>query len=90
MANRGRPRKDTTSAVQSVDDAAEAQAAAVAESEERMGASRPTPTQRENDLAKIGALDIDEKEDDGSGPDPHNQPLPHPRDAGFKPASNKD
>lgn len=27
---------------------------------------QPTPTQRENDLAKVGALDIDDKEDDGS------------------------
>jgi len=31
--------------------------------------STPTPTQRENDLAKVGALDIDAKEDDGSGPE---------------------
>jgi len=35
----------------------------------RGAASKPTPTQRENDLAKVGALNIDEKEDDGSGPD---------------------
>jgi hypothetical protein len=33
---------------------------------ERMENVQPTPTQRENDLAKVGALDIDEKEDDGS------------------------
>ncbi|MBA3572683.1 MAG: hypothetical protein H0W34_12115 [Pyrinomonadaceae bacterium] len=32
-------------------------------------ARKPTPTQRENDLAKVGALDIDDKEDDGSGPE---------------------
>lgn len=33
----------------------------------RMESSRPTPTQEENDLAKIGVI-VDEKEDDGSGP----------------------
>lgn len=36
------------------------------ETEERMANSRPTPTQEENDLAKVGALDIDNKEEDGS------------------------
>jgi len=35
---------------------------------EKSAASKPTPTQRENDLARVGALDIDSKEDDGSGP----------------------
>jgi hypothetical protein len=30
---------------------------------------RPTPTQRESDLARLGLLDIDAKEDDGSGPE---------------------
>ena len=33
---------------------------------ERANNAQPTPTQRENDLAKVGALDIDDKEDDGS------------------------
>jgi hypothetical protein len=34
---------------------------------ERMENLQPTPTQRENDLAKVGAHDLDvEKEDDGS------------------------
>ena len=32
----------------------------------REASAQPTPTQRENDLAKVGALNIDEKEDDGS------------------------
>jgi hypothetical protein len=32
----------------------------------REAAAKPTPTQAENDLAKVGALNIDEKEDDGS------------------------
>lgn len=34
--------------------------------EERSSYHQPTPTQRENDLARVGALNIDEKEDDGS------------------------
>ena len=38
----------------------------VAEAHERQESSQPTPTQRENDLARVGALDIDAKEDDGS------------------------
>lgn len=32
----------------------------------RSEAARPTPSQAENDLAKVGALDVDSKEDDGS------------------------
>ena len=34
---------------------------------------KPTPTQEENDLAALGAH-VNEKEDDGSGPDPHQPP----------------
>ena len=37
-----------------------------AEYYERKANEQPTPTQRENDLARMGALDIDNKEDDGS------------------------
>jgi len=33
---------------------------------DRQANLQPTPTQAENDLARVGALDIDEKEDDGS------------------------
>lgn len=41
-----------------------------AASAKRMASAKPTPTQRENDLAKVGALThLDEKEDDGSGPE---------------------
>lgn len=36
---------------------------------ERRNKGKPTPTQRESDLAKLGLLDIDSKEDDGSGPE---------------------
>lgn len=47
------------------------QAEIVAEMEERTSGHnvRPTPTQEENDLAKVGALDIDAKEPDGSPPE---------------------
>lgn len=40
-----------------------------AEQYERHEASQPTPTQEENDLARLGALDHDEKEPDGSEPE---------------------
>jgi hypothetical protein len=45
--------------------------AANADAEKRMSgmAGKPTPTQEENDLAKIGALDVDGLEPDGSGPE---------------------
>jgi hypothetical protein len=38
----------------------------VAEFYEREASLQPTPTQAENDLARVGALDHDAKEDDGS------------------------
>src|SRR5215207_2574279 len=58
----------------------EAAAAGVAEREaakqssvdeyyEREANSQPTPTQEENDLAKVGALGLDDKEPDGSEPE---------------------
>ena len=37
------------------------------EAMKRMDSSQPTPTQEENDLAKLGVM-VDEKEPDGSGP----------------------
>ena len=39
---------------------------------ERVSGSQPTPTQAENDRAKLGydsLKELDNKEDDGSGPD---------------------
>ena len=38
-----------------------------AEAVKRMESTQPTPTQEENDLAKLG-IHVDEKEPDGSGP----------------------
>lgn len=37
--------------------------------EEAARVSKPTPTQAENDAARLGTLDIDDKEDDGSPED---------------------
>ena len=39
------------------------------EAEKRMASSKPTPTQEENDRAKLGEK-IESHEDDGSGPEP--------------------
>lgn len=39
----------------------------VAETYERMDKARPTPTQRENDLAKVGVV-VEQKEPDGGEP----------------------
>lgn len=49
-----------------VDERLKAKEKQVQENQERQDALQPTPTQRENDLARVGALNIDEKEDDGS------------------------
>jgi hypothetical protein len=49
-----------------VEDRAAAMEASNREAMKRMDATKPTPTQRENDLAKVGALNIDEKEDHGA------------------------
>jgi len=45
----------------------------IAEYWERMK-GKPTPTQAENDKAALGEMVFD-KEHDGSGPDPNNQPF---------------
>jgi len=39
--------------------------------QERVAKGKPTPTQEENDLARVG-VHVTEHEDDGSGPDPNN------------------
>lgn len=56
--------KETAAA--GVDARLEAKAKQVAENQERHDNLQPTPTQRECDLARVGALDLDNKEDDGS------------------------
>lgn len=55
-----------TAQAKGVDDRLAARDKSVAEYYERMENLQPTPTQRENDLAKVGAHDLDDKEDDGS------------------------
>jgi len=40
------------------------------DAQERLSQGKPTPTQEENDLAKLGHH-FTEHEDDGSGPEPH-------------------
>lgn len=49
-------------------DEAKARHDANVEADQRRGDMKPTPTQEENDLAKLGHP-VDEKEDDGSGPE---------------------
>lgn len=49
-----------------VEDRAAAMEASNREAMKRMDSTKPTPTQRENDLAKVGALNTDEKEDHGA------------------------
>lgn len=62
-------RNPKSAAEQALEDGRKRQAEAVAETERLTTQSTPTPTQEENDRAKLGILDIDDKEDDGSGPD---------------------
>jgi hypothetical protein len=47
---------------------AEARKKATEETAKRMESSKPTPTQEENDRARLGD-DVKEKADDGSGPE---------------------
>lgn len=66
-------RKDDNSAKAAVDARTKAKDEQVAEYYEREANIKPTPTQAENDAAKVGALDVDEKEDDGSEWDDEHQ-----------------
>jgi hypothetical protein len=66
-------RKAREAAVKTANDTLEAQRKERefnnAEADRRMNQTKPTPTQQENDLARLG-VPVLEKEDDGSGPDP--------------------
>jgi len=57
----------TAAAKKQLADAKAAQEKRVADAEERQS-GQPTPTQEENDLAKLGVA-VPEKEDDGTGPE---------------------
>ena len=66
MAKELRKTKDDA-AVKAMQTAREERAVANEEAMARMDSSQPTPTQEENDLARLG-VQVDEKEPDGSGP----------------------
>src|SRR4029077_17275138 len=66
MAKELRKTKDDA-AVKAMQQQREERAVANEEAMERMDSSQPTPTQEENDLARLG-VHVDEKEPDGSGP----------------------
>lgn len=57
-------------AVDSLQGSFDANAARVQAAYDFMEAGRPTPTQEECDLAKLGLLDHDQKEPDGSAEEP--------------------
>src|SRR4029077_14841385 len=60
---KGKDHPDAKAMVANRDERAKANEEAM----KRMASSQPTPTQEENDLARIGIV-VDEKEDDKSGP----------------------
>ena len=53
-------------AKQALQEQRDERAKTTAEAVKRMESTQPTPTQEENDLAKLG-IAVEEKEDDGSG-----------------------
>ena len=59
-------KKAQDDARKAVQEQREERAKHTAEAVKRMESTQPTPTQEENDLAKVGVV-VDEKEDDGSG-----------------------
>ena len=69
MAKELRKTKDHPDVAKVMQEQREERAVANEEAMARMDSSQPTPTQEENDLAKMG-VDVPVKEDDGSGPDP--------------------
>jgi hypothetical protein len=66
MADSQARKKAQDEARKAVQEQREERAKATAEAVHRMESTQPTPTQEENDLAKVGVM-VDEKEDDGSG-----------------------
>jgi len=67
MAKELRKTKDSPDVKAMLQEQNEDRAVANEEAMERMDSSQPTPTQEENDLARLG-IQVDEKEPDGSGP----------------------
>lgn len=58
----------TTNVKEQLAKESEARKKSVEEAAKRMESAKPTPTQEENDRARLGD-DVKDKEDDGSGPD---------------------
>ena len=81
MAQNPRKEKDGPEA-QALEEQREEVQKSNAKATHRMDSSQPTPTQEENDLAKLG-IHVDPKADDKSGPTiiersiVANEPLPH-------------
>jgi len=67
MAKELRKTKDHPDVAKVMQEQREERAVANEEAMARMDSSQPTPTQEENDLARLG-VQVDEKEPDGSGP----------------------
>ena len=67
MAKELRKTKDSPDVKAMLQEQREERDRANEEAMERMDSAQPTPTQEENDLAKLG-IQVDEKEPDGSGP----------------------
>jgi len=67
MAKELRKTKDSPDVNAMLQEQREERAVANEEAMERMDSAQPTPTQEENDLARLG-IQVDEKEPDGSGP----------------------
>ena len=61
--------KARDAALKQLDEAEKAQAEMVKANAERGARTKPTPTDREIDLAKLGLLDLDNKEDSGADPE---------------------
>jgi hypothetical protein len=66
MAENAARKKAQEAARKAMQEQREERAKLTAEAVNRMESTQPTPTQEENDLAKLG-IAVDEKEDDGSG-----------------------
>ena len=67
MAKELRKTKDHPDVTAMLQEQREERATANEQAMERMDSCQPTPTQEENDLARLG-IQVDEKEPDGSGP----------------------
>ena len=66
MAQSQKLQEHREKAKQALQEQRDERAKATAEAVKRMESTQPTPTQEENDLAKLG-IAVEEKEDDGSG-----------------------